>query len=201
MSVFTQEELLQVARRFYPRGYPIETDDHSESLLAYQRTPEYARWEAAWDKAMSWEECDTLIHEVLAAFPTCHAGRFSQPRQASCIYCILSQAEPVGSGSRRNVRVVGALSVLAPIYLIYVLKEPPEGPSLLSRSQFSFIPADEDRPSAYKLARLIENHLGYRPFPLEWAEVPLPDIRVGYLSAKQPTLLTALFSDDLENLP
>ena len=51
------------------------------------------------------------------------------------------------------------------------------------------------------LARLIEKHLNYRPFPLELADVPLKGLRVGYLNTKQPTLRAALFSDDLENLP
>lgn len=31
--------------------------------------------------------------------------------------------------------------------------------------------------------------------------LPLSDLRVGYLNEQQPTLMTALFSDELENLP
>lgn len=201
MSALTKEELVQIARRFYPRGYSIETDDYSEPLLAYQRTPEYERWEAAWDAAMNWKECDTLIQEVLAAFPACHAGRFSQPRLSSCIYCIVSREETDSRGGRLLSRVVGALSVLAPTYLVYVTKEPRGKPGLSSRSQLSFTPPDEEKPSVHKLARLIESHLGYRPFPLELADVSLPDLRVGYLNEKQPTLMAALFSDELENLP
>jgi hypothetical protein len=38
MSAFTKEELIRIARSFHPTGYPIETDDDSEPLLAYQRT-------------------------------------------------------------------------------------------------------------------------------------------------------------------
>lgn len=201
MSAFTREELIRIARSFHPTGYPVETDDDSEPLLAYQCTPEYTRWEAAWDGAMNWKECDTLIQEAMAAYPAHHVGRFSQPRMASCIYVIASQEQPDPSGGQRVTRVVGALSVLAPAYLVYVVKEVRDTSGRSSRPRLSFTPEDEEKPSADKLAWLIERHLGYRPFPLELADVPLPDVRVGYLHTKQPTLLAALFSDELENLP
>ncbi|WP_309889903.1 hypothetical protein [Archangium sp.] len=201
MSAFTREELIRLARSFYPTGYPIETDDDSEPVLAYQRTPEYARWEAAWEAAMNWKECDTLIQEVMAAFPSHHVGRFSQPRMASCVYSIVSEEKPDLSGGQRVTRVVGALSVLAPVYLVYVMKELRDASGRSSRPRLSFTPSGEEKLSAHTLARLIERHLGYRPFPLEWADVPLPEVRVGYLHTKPATLLTALFSDDLENLP
>lgn len=201
MSAFTREEFIRIARSFYPTGYPIETDDDSEPLLAYQRAPEYARWEAAWEAAMNWKECDTLIQEVLAAFPSHHVGRFSQPRMASCVYSIVSGEKPDPGRGQQVTRVVGALSVLAPVYLLYVMTELRDASGRSSRPRLSFTPSNEEKPAAYTLARLIEHHLGYRPFPLELADVPLPDVRVGYLHTKPATLLTALFSDDLENLP
>jgi hypothetical protein len=196
-----KEEFIRIARGFHPTGYPVETDDDSEPLLAYQRTPEYARWEAAWDAATDWKECDTLIHEAITAFPAHHVGRFSQPRMTSCVYSIVSEEKPDPSGGQRVTRIVGALSVLAPVYLVYVIKELREASGRSSRTRLSFTPSDEEKPSAHTLARLIERHLCYRPFPLELSDVPLPDVRVGYVHTKPPTLLAALFSDDLENLP
>lgn len=44
--------------------------------------------------------------------------------------------------------------------------------------------------------------LGYRAFPLSLASMPLPELRVGYFNEEgPPTLLDALFSDNLQNLP
>ncbi|HVG64391.1 MAG TPA: hypothetical protein VNA24_37865, partial [Hyalangium sp.] len=58
-----------------------------------------------------------------------------------------------------------------------------------------------DKVPADIFAQLIEQHLGYRPFPLQLADVPLPDISVDFLHSNQPTLLTALFANHLEDLP
>lgn len=65
-----------------------------------------------------------------------------------------------------------------------------------------FAPTGEARSAADTLARLIEQVFGYRPFPLELADVPLPDLRVESLH-EPPTLLGALFADrgTLANLP
>jgi hypothetical protein len=97
---------------------------------------------------------------------------------------------------------VGAISVLAPLYLVYVTTEP-AGPARRPAppARLSFVPQDAERPYTDALSRLIEQHLGYRPFPLELADVPLPDIRVEFLHKEPPTLLTALFANYLENLP
>lgn len=198
MSHSMKEELIELVRACYPSRQSIGWEDPESHRL----TPQGQRWESAWDRAMDWRECEALIHAVQEAFPSHRAGGFMQPRIVACLYCILV-LEPFGpEHARTRTRIVGAISVLAPLYLVYVTTEPagpvrrPSPPARLS-----FVPRDAERPYTDAMARLIEQHLGYRPFPLELADVPLPDIRVDFLHNEPPTLLTALFANHLESLP
>lgn len=197
MSRSMKEELIELARTYYP---PRHSGGMAESPADPQLSPQQQRWEAAWDRAMDWKECDALIHAVQAAFPGHRAGRFIQPRKVACIYCILVLESGPGDG-RVRTRIVGAISVIAPLYLIYVTTEPLESARRSAHSRPSFAPQDAESPYASTLARLIEEHLGYRAFPLELSNVPLPEIRVDFLHGEQPTLLTALFANRLEDLP
>jgi len=71
-----------------------------------------------------------------------------------------------------------------------------------STTQIEFEPPSTLNPEADTLARLIEEVLGYRRFPIAFAGEPLPDLRVGFLNSEgPPTLLEALFSDSLAHLP
>lgn len=180
MSPVTKEDLVRIAHSYYP---------------------ESQQWEAAWNRALDWKECDALIQAIQAAFPTYRAGRFIQPRRVACLYSILVQEKPALQGSQVRTRIVGAISVLAPVYLVYVTKEPVGGVGSSARPLLSFTPDEEEKPYTGKLANLIERHLGYRPFPLEFADVPLPGVRIDFLHAAQPTLLAALFANRLESLP
>jgi hypothetical protein len=193
MSHGMKEELIQLLHACYP--------PRAEGPADRLRTPQGQRWEAAWDKAVDWPECDALIHAVQDAFTEHRAGRFIQPRMVACLYCVLV-LEPSGPESAGiRTRIVGAISVLAPLYLVYVTREPMGSAWCPDRARLSFVPQGAEKPYADTLARLIEQHLGYRPFPLELADVPVPDIRVDFLHMEQPTLLTALFANRLEDLP
>ncbi|HVG61933.1 MAG TPA: hypothetical protein VNA24_25445, partial [Hyalangium sp.] len=115
MSTPTKEELIRIARTYYlPRDL---------ATSAKQPPPESQLWEEAWDKAMEWKECDTLIQALQAMFPTNRVARFIQPRKVACIYCILLVESHDPSGRRDLTRIVGAISVLAPLYLVYLTKE------------------------------------------------------------------------------
>jgi hypothetical protein len=193
MSTAKKEELIRIARTYYPpRG---------SSASGEQPPPESLFWEEAWDKAMEWKECDTLIQALQAAFPTHRVARFTQPRKVACIYCIVLVESRDPTGRRHLTRVVGAISVLAPLYLIYVTKESPDAAQPPLRPQVIFSLKGREKPYADTLAQLIEQYLGYRPFPLQLADVPLPDIVVDFLHTDPPTLLTALFANHLEDLP
>ncbi|MDY7232755.1 hypothetical protein [Hyalangium rubrum] len=201
MSDFTREELIRVAHHYYPVGFPVETDTPEQPLHPYQRTAEYGRWLAAWEQALAWKDWDSLLDAVHEAFPGDEAGDVTQPRMAACLRCCLYRKESQADGGQRVTRVVAAVSVLAPVYRVYVTTQAIWFRQRSTPAQLFLEPPSEVRPLAGTLALLIERVLGYRPFPLPLAEVALPELRVGYLKRAQPTLLTALLSDRLENLP
>jgi hypothetical protein len=193
MSIATKEELIRIAHTYYP--------PRDLAASAEQRPPESQLWEEAWDKAMEWKECDTLIQALETAFPTNRVARFIQPRKVACIYCMVLVESRDPAGRRLLTRIVGAISVLAPLYLIYVTKESLDAAQPSPRPRAIFSPEGPEKTYADILAQLIEQHLGYRPFPLHLADVPLRDIFVDFLHSDQPTLLTALFANHLEDLP
>jgi hypothetical protein len=97
--------------------------------------------------------------------------------------------------------VAAAASILAPLYVTYCTVEAVANKERLSH-QFSFEPTEEARAPMAQLAALVERVLGYKPFPLRFANIPVPGIRVDHvLTDREPTLLDALFDDSLDNLP
>ncbi|MDC0711885.1 hypothetical protein POL68_25680 [Stigmatella sp. ncwal1] len=201
MNDFTSRECIRIAHTYFPIGFPVETDDSSQSIHPYQRTPEYQRWTEAWDKALAWKKWDALLEELQGAFPRHKAGDVTQPRVASCLRCCVYFEEPLPEGGRFLTRVAAAVSVLMPVYLVYATTQTLWDRRRATLPQLFFEPRSEVRQQFATLAGLLEGGLGYKPFPLQLAEVALPEIRVPYLHRASPTLLTALLSDHLENLP
>ena len=109
--------------------------------------------------------------------------------------------EPLPGGGRFITRVAAAVSVLMPSYLVYATTQILWNRRSAMLPQLFVEPLSGARQPAATLASLLERGLDYKPFPLQLAEVPLPEIRVPYLTQARPTLLTALLSDHLENLP
>lgn len=98
--------------------------------------------------------------------------------------------------------MVGAVCILAPLYLVYMTTTLVGPDKTSTQPRLTFEPSGEAKAYADTLARHIEQLFGYRPFPLELADIPLPDLRVESLY-EPPTLLGALFAsrDTLANLP
>jgi hypothetical protein len=196
-------ELIRVARHYYPAGYPVWEDDDEEPVPAYQRTPEFQRWstlrQKTWD---DWKEWKDFLKGVRSLFPGHDVWNVTYPSADACSSCCVYLDKLLPEGSRVITRVVGAVSILAPLYLVYVTMETVRPDKTSTRAQLTFEPTGEAKPYADELARLIERTFGYRPFPLELADIPLPELRVACLD-EQPTLLGALFAarDTLENLP
>lgn len=192
--------LIQIAREHYPQGFPITTDDHSQDLHPYQRTPEYARWRAAWSRAMAWPQWTALLREMRTVFGTGTAD-CTQPWGTACRRCCVYLTRPLPDGTHSVTRVAAAASILAPLYVTYCTT------AIVAHQKqrdltFSFEPPDEAREHASQLAALVERVLGYHPFAPRLANVPVPGVRVSYLdSTQEPTLLTALFDNHLDNLP
>ncbi len=195
----TEAGLVEIARRFYPTGYLVMTDDDSKEPHPYQRTAEYARWNDAWDRAMVWPKWNELLSELRAHVgPT---GDCTTLRMAACRRCCLYVEKPLPDGARSVIRVAAAVSILAPLYLTYCTTELFDDQHQRGH-QFSFEPPQEVREVTARLAATVEHVLGYQLFPPRFAHVPVPGIRVAYHhDIGEGTLLHALFDDDLSSLP
>lgn len=199
MMDLTETSLVKLARHFHPTGYPVTSDEYGEDgLLPYQRTPEHARWLEAWDKAMAWPEWKTLRLEMRSVFPRC--GDCTQPRAASCRRCCVYLERPLPDGARHLTYVAAAVSVLAPVYLVYCTTAVVMDKASRERHVFLDFP-EEVKPQAAALSALVERVLGYQAFPLQLANVPVPGLRVdGVDWRKEPTLLDALIDTELDSL-
>lgn len=202
MSEFTRDVLTRIAHQYYPSGFPVEKDDYSQPLLAHQRTPEHDQWRAAWRKALVWEQWDHLLNALEDTFPSEDPSDATQPWHSACRRCCIYITGPLSEGRQTLTRVAAAASILAPLYVTYVTTRILKPGVRPSPPQMTFEPPREVAPQAALLSQIVERELGYRPFPLEFGGVTLSDLRVGFRNSMQPTtLLEALFSDHLENLP
>jgi hypothetical protein len=199
MMDLTEAGLVQLARHFYPTGYPVTKDEYdSEGLLPFQRTPEHARWLEAWDRAMVWPEWKTLKEEMHRSFDA--LADSTQPRVAACRKCCVYVERPLPNGARHLTRVAAAASVLAPLYVTYCTTS-----IVADRQQYDtrllFDFPDEVKAHAATLSALVEHILGYQAFPLQFAQVLVPGARVDHVPwRREPTLLEAFFDSMLESL-
>jgi len=198
MMDLTEASLVKLAKHFYPTGHPVRNDEYdAEGLLQLQRTPEYARWQEAWGKAMDWPEWQTLRQEIKRVLPVCADN--TQPWHSNCRRCCVYVDRPLPNGTTLHTRVAVAVSVLAPLYLIFCTTDIRVGKRSLEHRFLLEVP-EEVRPQASTLAAVVERVLGYQPFPLQFAQVWVPGIRVGNGDGEGATLLDALFDDDLDSL-
>lgn len=202
MSEITSDTLISIARQYYPSGFPVERDDYSQPLLAHQRTPEHEQWRAAWRKALAWEKWDHLLNTLEDTFPSEDASDATQPWHSACRRCCIYITNPLADGRQTLFRVAVAASILAPLYATYVTTRILKPGVRPSPPQMTFEPPHEVTPQVALLSQLVERELGYRPFPMEFSGIVIPDLRVDFRNSMEPpTLLEALFSDHLENLP
>ncbi|REG30866.1 hypothetical protein ATI61_106336 [Archangium gephyra] len=199
-------ELIRIARHYYPAGYPVweddDGDDH-ETEPAYRRTSEYQRWLTLRKQTCDgWKEWEEFLRRLRAVFSGHPVSDVTYPFADACSRCCVYLKTPLPDGGRVVTRVVGAVSILAPLYLVYVTTQRVGSDDTATRPQLEFTPTGEAKSFADTVARLIEQVFGYRPFPMELADIPLPDLRVESLH-ESATLLGALFADrgTLAHLP
>lgn len=194
MKAFTEAELLSIAHHYYPPGSAVFIDiDRS--------TPEFQRWSAAWDDALAWERWASLLRAVRAAFPGRAIGNVTQPRLSACLRCCVYLEDPLPDGGQVLTRLAGAASVLAPLYLVYATVQHIRADGSCTRPRLFLQMPAEVQTHAELLAQHLERELDYRPFPIELADVLVPGRCVYYLNGGEPSLLDALISNDLANLP
>ncbi|MFL5348588.1 MAG: hypothetical protein ACJ8AT_27650 [Hyalangium sp.] len=162
------------------------------------------------------------MEQLRVTFPEHSIGGGTQPFVSACLRCQIYQVAPQPDGDQLVTRVAAAVSVLAPLYVVYVTTQrwhpqcgsesasKPTDPGAFrlrraTRPQLTFEPPSDIKPDADALAGLVERILRCRPFPLRLAQLPVTGLRIGQLnwlsSDPPPTLLDVFFSDDLANLP
>ncbi|HZI15973.1 MAG TPA: hypothetical protein VE153_36740 [Myxococcus sp.] len=218
MSDATPDTLIRIAEHYYPRGFPPEADDPRLPKQAFERTPEYVRWLGLWGQAPVLERWRALKSRWRAEFPHLELLDFTRPRAASCYLSLVYFRAPLPDGATRVTRLVGAVSLLAPLYLVYFTAQtvwpgrrfsPPEidfsqpehGSAEPGGGEGTSTGSTHLRPYALWLARLFEQEWGARPFPLALANFPLPHLRIFHLNQEPPTLLNAFFLEQPEHLP
>jgi hypothetical protein len=194
MKAFTRAELIRIAHQHYPPGSTVFIDIDRAS-------PEFQRWSEAWDKALAWDRWASLLGGLRVAFHGRPVGNVTQPGLSACLRCCVYLERPLPEGGRVLTRLAGAVSVLAPLYLVYSTVQHIGADSVRDRPQLFLQPPDEIRPHAELLVRHLERELGYEPFPLELANEPVPGRCVYYFNGGEPSLLDALLGRDLGNLP
>lgn len=201
MNEPTAQELVERVRHYYPTGSFKASDGYTQEVPPYTQTPEHQRWMDAWKRAIEWPEWDALLEELDLALDG--VGDVTQPYMAACRRCSKSTKQPLQDGTHQVTYAVAAVSILAPLYVIYSVTETVDPRTGSSSQQFSFAPAQERGLFSSTLARGIERVLGCRPFPLSLSDVPIPEVFVPHLDGERATLLSALFDlpQQLRNLP
>ncbi len=198
MMDLTEASLVKLAKHFYPTGYLVRNDDYdAEGLLPHQRTPEHARGREAWEKAMDWPAWQALRQEIKRVLPV--YADCTQPWSSSCRrYCVYVE-RPLPDGAIYLTRIAAAASVLAPLYLIYCTTDVMVGKRSKEHRFLLEVP-EEVKHQAAALGGLVERVLGYQAFPLQFAQVWVPGIRIRNGDGEGATLLDALFDDRLDSL-
>lgn len=206
MTRFSQEELHRILREYYPPCSSDLDEYDAQGDPAYQRTPHFERWQRLWARALEWREWDELGEHIQRAFPENPIGEGTQPYHSSCRRHIVYFRPPsIYPGTTRLTCLVAAVSVLAPLYCIYVAERVMKG--RFTCRELLLPPPEGLRLHARRLAKLFERHLGYAPFPLELADVPVKDLYLYTLDCRPRleggTLQEAFFcdSEQMLNLP
>lgn len=185
------EQLLSIAREYW------RTDRYLH--LTQEPSPEdykrEARWEEVLQKVDRWHAFLTGLKQALPDF-TIGDGTATPD---ACFRCV---AYPVKGRPLPPFDwvVVGCISILAPIYMVYGIEFERAGKVRLgSKVSFEPLPPPMRHPAEI-FARKIEEAFGVSALPREVAELPVPLV-VEWKEPPETTLFHALFSNQPESVP
>jgi hypothetical protein len=187
----TAEQLLSIARNYW------RSDRYHH--LTQEMSPEAYRLEERWEQELQkvdrWHAFLTELKKELPGF-TIGDGTATPD---ACFRCV---AYPVKGRPLPPFDwvVVGCISILAPLYMIYGIEFERAGKvRLSSKVSFEPLPAQMRHP-ADVFARKIEATFGVRALAREIAETPVPLV-VEWKEPPETTLFHALFSNQPESVP
>jgi hypothetical protein len=185
------EQLLSIARSYwrFDKEYHYRIDS----------SPEHVRLCARWDEALKkHEQWLDILEELERELPGFSVGDGTATPDA-CFRCI---AYP---GTRPlpavNWLVVGCVSILAPLYIVYGVRYGQVRDRKRLDPQLFFEPLPpEMRAPADVISRKLEETYGYSKLPAELARTPVP-LFVQWVEPPETTLFHALFTNEPDNVP
>lgn len=185
------EQLLSIARNYW------RSDRYHH--LTQEMSPEAHRLEARWEQELrKLDQWHAFLDELEQALPGFTIGDGTATPDA-CFRCV---AYPVTGRPLPPFDwvVVGCVSILAPIYMVYGVEYERDGRTRRG-SRISFEPLPPRmRLAADVLARKIEATFGVSALPRELAETPVPLV-VEWKEPPETTLFHALFTNQPESVP
>jgi hypothetical protein len=191
MSLST-EQLLAIARTYWRADKSYE--------LRQEKSPEAARLEVRWNQALARvDRWQAFLRELKQELPDFTIGDGTATPDA-CFRCVVYpvKGRPLPPF---DWIVVGCVSILAPIYIVYGVEYGRVGnrKRLNPRLRFEPFPSGMRHP-ADVIARKIEESFGVSKLPRERAETPVP-LFVQWVEPPETTLFHALFTNEPHNVP
>ena len=186
----TKEELTGIARMYWRPD--------KEYRLRQEKSPEDSLLEARWEEELArpekWQAVRSRLRQLLPGFTL---GNGTATPDA-CFRCIAYPDHLPSTGPQWLV--VGCVSILAPIYMVYAMEYVPRNRQRTER-RLLFEPFPPQMQStADVISRQIEETFGYSKIPREIAETPVP-LFVQWVEPPETTLFHALFTNEPDNLP
>ena len=185
------EELSSIARRYWR---PDRAFDFSP-----ENSPEAERFLDLWEQELKrMDQWRALLREWGAALPDFSIGNAT----ATCDACFRGVVYPKTEGGPRthDWRVVGCVSILAPVYVVYGVRYGQrDDERTQGRALFDALPPEMQAPADI-VASKIEVAFGFAALPRDIAETPIPLV-VERKEPPQTTLFHALFTSVPERVP
>lgn len=180
---FTRAELFEIAYHYHPRMERL-TFRSDDDLYRYERTtPEYRARDAAHDQAMAAREpWNEVVLALSSAWPETSVADTTVPHllEPAFVVEVTVDAQP-------SRRIVGMVSALAPIYIVY---ESVAGQPRVLRSSVNSSVAS----IAQRMEREILARFPYHRLESQLGMMIVPGIQIGNLQYGEAMLMDALFT-------
>jgi hypothetical protein len=183
----TADALIQLLHRYYPSGVLVDEPQYKVSEEA-RRLEVFLR-----DARRNMQAWDAFVQRLHAEFPGCMLWDRTLPHDP-CYICAVA-LPGVEMGGNRYDAVICLLSLLAPVYALYIDHFLDTGSRKEAWHRFPPFPPEYQAHEA-KLASLIESTFGFTRLSNEVLSTPLPDLvpTSGTLRLGQATLIDCLFT-------
>lgn len=180
---FSRTELLEIAYHYHPRTERVRFRS-GDAMYRYERTtPQYRARDAAHNRAMANREPWTEVVQALStAWPDRTVADTTVPYLLEPAYVV-----EVDIDVQPSRRIVGMVSALAPVYIVY---ESVAGQPRVLRPSFS----EPGTEIAGRMEREILSRYPYHRLEPQLGAMIVPEIRVGDVPYGETTLMDALFT-------